>query len=272
MKNWKTRRIVLFTAMCICLNLGGKFLTVWLDLPLWGDSFGTALSACIAGPFIGAMVGLTSNLAYGFINHLSAAYSLTSIALGLIIGIAARKGMFLRFYDFMKVASLTVITGLVVSAPLNLMFDKGYIGNTWGNGIVYYLLDKEWPPALCTVMGQLALEFADKVLTIAAVYAVFLIRGQRDRHKEGRTQVKEKAAGALLILCLSCRFLPERKVQRSRIIMIMCRAFTAATTGFPAVKRMTSSRQTTESYGSEPMPGFIVTMAGSFAGLINTNL
>ena len=203
MKNWKTWQIALFTALCICLNVGGKFFTVWLDLPVWGDSFGTALCACIAGPVFGAMVGFTSNIAYGAVSHLSAAYSITSIALGIIIGIAARKGMFERFYDFMKVASLAVLTGLVVSAPLNFMFNGGYTGNSWGNGVINYLIDKEWPPTLCCILGQLSLEFFDKVLTIAAVYVIFLIRRQHGRDKNEGTPDPAKAAGAVLILCLS---------------------------------------------------------------------
>ena len=58
MKNWKTWQIILFTAICVCLNVGGKLLATWLELPLWADSFGTALCAYIAGPICGAMVGL----------------------------------------------------------------------------------------------------------------------------------------------------------------------------------------------------------------------
>ena len=90
MKNWKTTHIILFTALCVCLNIGGKILAVWLELPIWADSFGTVLSAYFAGPICAAIVGLTGNLAYCLFNRLSAAYSVTSIALGIIIGIAAK--------------------------------------------------------------------------------------------------------------------------------------------------------------------------------------
>ncbi|MBQ3786593.1 MAG: ECF transporter S component, partial [Lachnospiraceae bacterium] len=61
MEKRKTSYIVLFTAICICLNIGGKFLAVGLELPLWADSFGTALCAYAAGPVCGALVGLTGN-------------------------------------------------------------------------------------------------------------------------------------------------------------------------------------------------------------------
>ncbi|MCR4807057.1 MAG: HD domain-containing protein [Lachnospiraceae bacterium] len=176
MKSWKTWKIVLFIASCVCLNVGGKFIAAWLELPIWADSFGTALCAYVAGPVCGAIVGVTSNLAYCVINRLSAIYSITNIALGIIIGIAARKRWFDRFYGFMVTASLSMATALVVSVPIDIIFDNGYTGNKWGNGIVDYLLDKEWPSFICTLFGQLALEFTDKVLTIAAVYVVIILR------------------------------------------------------------------------------------------------
>ena len=174
MKSWKTWKIVLFIAVCTLLNVGGKLLSVWWDLPLWADSFGTALCAYVAGPWSGAIVGLTGNLAYCVINRLSAAYSVTSVALGIIVGYAARKRWFDQFYGFMKAASFAMLTALVVSVPVNLLFADGYTGNKWGDGVIDYLKDKEWPVYICVILGQLAIEFADKVLTILAVYIVFL--------------------------------------------------------------------------------------------------
>ena len=109
MKKWRTWKIVLFIAACVCLNVGGKLLAVKFELPIWADSFGTALAAYALGPVCGGIVGLTGNLAYCVVNRLSAAYSITSIALGVIVGIAAEKRWFDQFYGFMKAASFTVL-------------------------------------------------------------------------------------------------------------------------------------------------------------------
>nr|MCR5788833.1 hypothetical protein [Lachnospiraceae bacterium] len=198
-KNWET---ALFTAICICLNLGGKFLASHFELPLWADSFGTVLSACIAGPICGAMVGLTGNLAYGAVNQLSIAYSITSIALALIVGFAARLKWFDRFYGFMKAASLAMFTALVVSVPFDMLLDNGFTGNKWGNGVVKYLLDRGWPLFLCTVMGQLCLEFVDKVLTVALVYAVIRIRREQKGRESDGTLPSGSTVPAILLVCL----------------------------------------------------------------------
>lgn len=203
MKKWSTWKIILFIMLCISLNVGGKLLTVWLQLPLWGDSFGTVLCASVGGPICGAIVGFTSNISYCVVNRLSAAYSLTSIALGLIIGRAVRRKWFDHFYGFMKAASLAMFTALVVSVPLNLIFNGGYTSNKWGDGIIDYFLNKDWPILLCSILGQLALEFVDKVLTVTAVYVVILLRRMRKNQKEAQPAGQEGAAGIASMLALS---------------------------------------------------------------------
>ena len=202
MKNRKTWQIIIFVVMCVGLNLGGKFFTAWLQLPLWADSFGTALGAYVMGPVCGAIIGVTGNLAYCVVNHLSAVYSMTSIAIGLIIGIGARRHWFDQFYGFMKAASLAVVTALVVSVPLNFMFTSGYTGDIWGDGVIEYLSDKGVPFVLCCILGQLALEFVDKVLTIAAVYLAILLQ-RAGRGKKRMQAQKAGAVGTAMILCLA---------------------------------------------------------------------
>ena len=201
MKNWKTWQMALFVALCVCLNVGGKLLSAHFELPLWADSFGTALCAYVAGPICGAMVGLAGNLAYGVVNHLSVAYSITSIALGIIVGLAAKHHWFDRFYGFMKAASLAMITALVVSVPVNLLLGGGYTGNKWGDGVIDYFLAKEWEPALCCILGQLAIEFADKVLTIALVYVLITVRRiNEDRIKDEKKMQGNTAGKAIMLL------------------------------------------------------------------------
>ncbi len=206
MKTWKTWQIVLFTALCVFLNVGGKFISSWLQLPLWADSFGTALCAYIAGPVCGAVVGLTGNLSYCVVNRLSAAYSITSVALAVIIGVAARRKWFDRFYGFMKAASFAMLTALVVSVPVNMLFGNGLTGNKWGDGVIDYLSDKGWNPFICCVLGQLALEFVDKVLTVSAVYLFIRFRRWNDNRNNEKKMRQGSSGSIVTILCMSLGF------------------------------------------------------------------
>ena len=201
MKNWKIWQIALFTAVCVMLNMGGRLLTTQLEWPLWLDSFGTALSAYVGGPVCGALVGMTGNIAYSQINPLSPVYMLTSIALGVIVSVAARRGWFNRFYGFMMAASLTIFAALIVSLPINIVLAEGYTGNLWGNGVIDFLTEKNVPRFICCVLGQLAIEFPDKVLTIFAVYLVILLRRWQHGRYDSLT-VRRGGAAAAAIVCL----------------------------------------------------------------------
>ena len=86
-KKWKLYQFAIFVAVCILLNNGGRMLAAHYEWPIWLDSFGTVFCAYLAGPVCGAIVGLTANLIYGMENHLSIVYGLTSITLGIIVGI-----------------------------------------------------------------------------------------------------------------------------------------------------------------------------------------
>ena len=203
MEKWKTWKIVVFVALCVGIDVGGRLLAVWLDLPLWADCVGTAMCAYTAGPICGALVGLTGNLAYGVVKHLSIAYSITGMAIGVIIGVASRKKWFEEFYGFMKAATLSMVTALLVSVPLNMIFSNGNIGNVWGDGVFDYMLSIDTPLIICSLLGQLTIEFPDKVLTVFVVYVAFLIRRQGREYKGTGFAKKGGALAVILVLLIS---------------------------------------------------------------------
>ena len=86
MKKYKTYQIILLVIVSLLLNLCGKNLAEALNLPLWMDSFGTVLTAYVAGPLLGAIVGAAGNVIYGFVNPISFAYSITSVSIALVVG------------------------------------------------------------------------------------------------------------------------------------------------------------------------------------------
>ena len=88
MTTWKTWKIILFTIFTVLLNVAGKLLALHFQLPLWLDSLGTVQAAFVGGPIRGAMVGVTANLAYCTVSRMSAFHSITSIAIGVIVGIS----------------------------------------------------------------------------------------------------------------------------------------------------------------------------------------
>ncbi len=49
-----------------------------------------------------------------------------------------------------------MLTALIVSVPVNFLFSDGYTGNKWGDGVINYLLEHDWPAPVCSILGQQA--------------------------------------------------------------------------------------------------------------------
>ena len=210
MKQWKVPWISLFVAVCIFLNAAGRQLAVWFNLPLWLDSFGTVLAACLGGPFCGSVVGLTGNVIYGAFSHTSFVYGLTSVALGTLVGLAARRRVMETMFGAMTVASIAALAATAVSVPLNLLFYAGRTGNEWGNGVMDFLMKQGWQLLPSMAAGQFYVDFLDKVLTLTALFLVlrfvFRIRPREDSEDAARDEkapeVAKKAVSALLLAAL----------------------------------------------------------------------
>ena len=202
MKRWKTINIGLFVALCILLNYAGRMLALNLSLPLWLDSFGTVLCAYVGGPVCGAIVGATGNMIYGMANGISHVYAFTSIFLGIIVGIAGQRGKLKDMFSTMYVAAMAAFVAIVVSVPLNLIFNGGNTGNLWSDGVIGYLRERGAPLLMCQILGQFYVDFLDKVLTLVGLHLVIVavraVRGARSR----RAAAQAEKAAALLLACV----------------------------------------------------------------------
>ncbi len=174
--NFSTAVIVLIPA-CIGINYLGKLFASALKLPLWLDSIGTCIGAVLGGPIIGAICGAVNNLIYGFTtgDNITLVYSLTSLFIGLAVGIMARLG----FMKSLPKALLTAVVGglaaVLVSTPLNVQFWGGTTGNLWGDALFAWTQSQGMSVMLGSLLDELLVDVPDKLATLIIVY--FIIKG-----------------------------------------------------------------------------------------------
>ena len=113
------------------MNVGGGAIADQYQLPLWMDSFGTVLSAYVGGPLCGAMVGVTSNILSNCLYQSPWIYALTSIAIALIVGVAAKKKLMQDMYGTVTLSVQVALVAIIISVPVNLINGNGYTGNIW---------------------------------------------------------------------------------------------------------------------------------------------
>ncbi|WP_125713228.1 CD3073 family putative ECF transporter S component [Companilactobacillus kedongensis] len=100
--------IVALCGIAVAMNIVLGIITSALGIPLYLDSLGTVLTAVIAGPVAGMIVGGLSNVITGLIYSVSdIPFALVNMSIGLIVGLVAKKFKF----NFLT----AVITGLALS-------------------------------------------------------------------------------------------------------------------------------------------------------------
>ena len=145
--------VIVLIPACIGINYLGKLFASFLKLPLWLDSIGTCIGAALGGPIIGAICGAANNLIYGFTtgDNITLVYALTSLFIGLVVGIMARIGFMKTFPKALLTACAGGLAAVVVSTPLNILF---WGGTTGMYGAMQYLpqhrqQNSHWHLVLC---------------------------------------------------------------------------------------------------------------------------
>ena len=141
--------VVLIPA-CIGINYLGKLFASVLKLPLWLDSIGTCIGAVLGGPIIGAVCGAANNLIYGFTtgDTITLVYALTSLGIGVAVGIMARLGQ------------MEKLPGAILSACV-----AGLTAVAWSQA-------SRMPVFLGSLLDEVVVDVPDKLITILVVYAI----------------------------------------------------------------------------------------------------
>ena len=168
-----TAAIVLIPA-AVGINYIGKLFAGVLKLPLWLDAIGTVLASMLAGPIVGAIVGATNNIIYGLtMDPISFIYALTSIAIGLTVGIMTYKGWIKNIWKAIVVGLVAGCVAAVVSTPINIGFWGGTTGNLWGDGLYAILIANHFPMWIASFLDELVVDLPDKVATVIVAFAIF---------------------------------------------------------------------------------------------------
>ena len=161
--------VIVLIPACIGINYLGKLFASFLRLPLWLDSIGTCIGAALGGPIIGAICGAANNLIYGFTtgDNITLVYALTSLFIGLVVGIMARIGFMKTFPKALLTACAGGLAAVVVSTPLNILF-----WGVWGDAVFAATQAAKLPLALGSLLDEIVVDVPDKLITLIIVYLI----------------------------------------------------------------------------------------------------
>ncbi|AXI10037.1 ECF transporter S component [Oceanobacillus zhaokaii] len=166
--------VIALIPIAVAINYLGKVVIEILKLPLWLDSIGTVISSMLAGPLIGAFTGLINNIIYGFtLSPISFVYAITSVVIGLGVGIMAHKGWIASISKAIIIGLVVGLLAAIVSTPLNIMFWEGTTGNVWGDAFYLYLESIGMPQWVASFGDSVVVDVPDKVITVLIGYLIY---------------------------------------------------------------------------------------------------
>ena len=167
----------------VALNAAvGQLIGNVLKLPLYGDSIGTVLVGVLAGPVAGLVTGILSNIVWGLALPNAATtipFALTSAVIGVLAGLAGRRGLFSTrrgAIGALIVAVAGFLVGLVaavVSAPIAYYV---YGGSTGGGTDVLVAIFRNFTDSAftATLLQSGISDPLDKTAVFLLVWAILL--------------------------------------------------------------------------------------------------
>jgi len=164
-------RLLVLIPSAVAINLAMGFLTNQLGLPLYLDTIGTVLTAALAGPVVGIVTGLVSqvvrSLYEGFI---WLPFGLVQLAIALFAALAARSRGFRSTPASLGWGALTGVGGGVVSALISYVVFRG-VTATGVTAVTTVLAGAGLTRAQAVTAASIGTDLVDKMIVFALVGA-----------------------------------------------------------------------------------------------------
>ena len=119
----------------------------------------------LAGPSPGAISGFINTVIYGLtLSPVSTVYALTSIGIGIAVGVLHAKGGFSSAGKIFVSALIIALVSSVISTPLNVIFWGGQTGIAWGDSLFAVLVANHVPVFVASFADEFVLDILDKVV------------------------------------------------------------------------------------------------------------
>lgn len=129
-KDFTTLSVVMIP-VAIAINIVVGQLIYAAKVPLYLDSIGTVLVAVLAGPWVGALTGLLTNMVWGLsgLNPIYTPFAAVGAVIGLLAGLFAEAGWFKVWWKVIVGGLITGLLAAVLSAPISAYVFGGVTGS-----------------------------------------------------------------------------------------------------------------------------------------------
>ncbi|WP_106769672.1 ECF transporter S component [Paenibacillus faecalis] len=185
---------ILLIPIGIAINFVGAQIVMLLKLPIFLNTIGTILTAMIGGPWVGMVTGASTNLVVGITNPVSFAFTPVQMAVGLVVGFLAMKGMYTNIWKVIISSLIVMFTVLIVASPIQVIMFGGATGNSSDAVVATFLASGQqiWTAVFST---KILVESFDKILSNIIAFGIVMKMSPRYLSKlnYGANFIKKKA-------------------------------------------------------------------------------
>ena len=152
----------------IALNIIGSFIALTLKLPIYLDSIGTILIACLLGPKYAVITGISGSIISGMTFDIYSLYfAPVQISTGLISGIMYNKGFLKGLKTPIGVLIFTIPTSIISACIAAFLF--GGVTSSGSSYIVQILSIIGVPNVVSVFITQVFTDYIDKFIAVILV-------------------------------------------------------------------------------------------------------
>lgn len=189
---------------CILINLGGKTLAGYANLPVWMDMTGTCIATYFTGLPGGIIAAMANNLLFGLKDITALAYIFTGIMFAWTFYYCVKKGYIERLSMALVTSFWLGILCMILSTPVNYMLRGGRCGNIWGDAL-YDMLDwhgmSHW---MCSLAGEAVVEIVDKQLCVLIAFLLIQLILKIQKNPKNNKKVTGIMLAFIMIMATVC--------------------------------------------------------------------
>lgn len=165
--NQRTRTLTLM-GLGVTLNIVGAFIALQLRLPIYLDSIGTILIACLLGPKYAVLTGVCGSIVSGITFDIYSLYfAPVQISTGFFTGIMYQKGFLKGKRTLFGVFVLTLPTSIISAIIAAFLF--GGVTSSGSSYVVQILRQIGIPSVLSVFTTQIMTDYMDKLIAVVLV-------------------------------------------------------------------------------------------------------
>lgn len=170
---------ILLIPVGVAINFVSSQIVQLLRLPVHLDTIGTIVVSMIAGPWVGAVTGLCTNLVNSITNPTSLFFAPVSILIGLVVGFMSKGGMFKKVWKMIVAAIIITLVTTLVASPTAVIVFGGATGKSVDAVTAVFLASGKsiWTSV---ISGAILVESVDKILSV--VVAFFVVKKMSPRY------------------------------------------------------------------------------------------